>query len=294
MNQPAAEITSHCDACAKAKAREFGLSQQRVHAAYPENDAVFDDDNELDPLDSEPEDEELEYISPNIGRELGEQQVPRFDIDKLRPFEAVFVDNKDFPCKVRGGATTCRVFIDYKTRTKHKVDLRSKAQNDTAFKKIGAREGMHKLPYSCRVYTDGCGSMNLVRDTAISLGIDHQFIPPYQQSLNEAEKVCDSIFAEARAGMEYHNAPEHWFSLMIDYAVYTDIRTATTASRNWMTPHEMSRGIVPFIGKLHRPCTKCFVQVPKSKRKQLAAQGLHNLRAEPGRFVGFQGPYSST
>ena len=32
----------------------------------------------------------------------------------------------------------------------------------------------------------------------------------------------------------------------------------------------------------------------KSKRKQLAAQGLHNLRAEPGRFVGFHGPYSST
>ena len=94
--------------------------------------------------------------------------------------------------------------------------------------------------------------------------------------------------------MEHHNAPDHWFSLMVDYAMHTDIRTATTASRNWMTPHELSRNIVPFIGKLHRPCTRCYVQVPKSKRRQLAAQGLQNLRAEPGRFIGFQGPYSST
>ena len=36
------------------------------------------------------------------------------------------------------------------------------------------------------------------------------------------------------------------------------------------------------------------MQVPESKRKHLAAQGLHNLRAESGRFVGFHGPYSST
>ena len=255
---------------------------------------MFDDDNELDPADSEPNEEELEYVSPNIGRELGEQQVPRFDIDKLRPFEAVFVDNKDYPCKVRGGAETFLVFIDYKTRTKHKVDLHSKAHNGLAFRKLVAREGIHKLPYHCRVYTDGCGSMNHVRDTAVLLGIDHQFIPPHQQSLNEAEKVCDSIFVAVRTVMEHHNAPSQYFSLVVDLAMYTDLRTATTASRNWKTPYEMSHGTMPFIGKIHRPFTKCFVQVPKSKRRKLAAQGLENLRAEPGRFVGFHGPHSST
>ena len=40
--------------------------------------------------------------------------------------------------------------------------------------------------------------------------------------------------------------------------------------------------------------TRCYVTVPKSKRKQLAARGLHNVRAEPGRLVGWQGLFSST
>ena len=84
-------VTGHCDSCAKAKAREFGLSQQRIHAAFAESDSVFDDDNELDPADSEPNEEELEYVSPNIGRKLGEQQVPRFDIGIATHLTASFI-----------------------------------------------------------------------------------------------------------------------------------------------------------------------------------------------------------
>ena len=291
----AAKINSkHCSACAKAKAREFGLSQQRHVMLNTVDDPTFDDDNSLDPYDSEQDEEELEYIAPSIGRELGEQNVPRFDLEKLRPFEAVFVDNKDYPCKIRGGAKSCLILVDYKTRTKHKIDIHKKTENGKAFKRIVAREGIHKLPYQCRVYTDGCGSMKYVLDTAVALGIDHQYIPPHQQSLNEAEKICDSVFAEVRAVMDFHQAPDSLFGLMVDYAMYTDIRTSTTASRGWMTPYEMTRGSKPYIGKIHRPFTRCYVQVPKSKRKSLAAQGLHNLRAEPARLVGFQGPYSST
>ena len=89
---------------------------------------------------------------------------------------------------------------------------------------------MHKLPYHCRVYADGCGSINHVRDSAIQLGIDHQFVPPRQQSLNEAKKVCDSTFAEVQAVMEHHNVPSSVFSLMLDFSMYTDLRIATTAS----------------------------------------------------------------
>ena len=288
--------TGHCDACAKAKAQNFGLSQQRhkVMLSCEASDPVFDGDNELDLYESEPEDDEFEYVAQTAGRELGEHGVPRFDLQKLRLFEAVFVDNKDYPCAVRGGATTTLLFVDYKTRTKHKADLKAKTQNGEAFQRFVAIEGIHKLPYRCRVYTDGCGSMHYVKSKAIQLGIDHQFIPPRQQSLNEAEKVCDSLFAEVRTVMEQHSMPGSWFSLMVDFAMYTDLRTATTESRKWKTPYEMTRGSMPFIGRLHRPGTRCFVQVPKEKRRALAVHGLHNLRAEPGRLVGFHGPYSST
>ena len=115
----------------------------------PTNDPFFDDDNNLDQADSD-SDEDLEYMAPVAGRQLGEQNVPRFDIKKLRPFEAVFVDNKDYATAVRGGATTTLIFIDYLSRTKHKIDLTSKAHNGKAFKQIVAREGIHKL---CLLYT---------------------------------------------------------------------------------------------------------------------------------------------
>ena len=265
----------HCNTCAQCKARNFDLSQKRL--AMPvqdvaDHDPVFDDDNDPDADDFDPEGapeliaDNLEYVAPAAGRQLGEQNVPRFDLDKLKPFEAVFFDNKDYPCDVRGGAVTALIFIDYKTRTKHKVDVRSKVLNGGAFRIIVAREGIHKLPYSCRVYTDGCGSMNHVRDAASALGIDHQFIPPHQQSLNEAEKVADTIWADARAAITHHNAPDHLFSLMVDYAMYTDIRTATTASRGWKTPYELSRGTQPSITKLHRHFTRCFVQATGIER----------------------------
>ena len=100
------------------------------------SDPVFDDDNELDPYESEPEDVDFEYVTQIAGRELGEQGIPRFVLQKLRPFEAVFVDNKDCPCAVRGGATTTLLFVDYKTRTKHKVDLKAKTQMARPFRRL--------------------------------------------------------------------------------------------------------------------------------------------------------------
>jgi hypothetical protein len=98
--------TGHCDACAAAKAREFGLSQSRAPATvmpvHIPPDETFDDDNHLDDDDSvlDSDNDELEYEAEALGRRLGIQNMPRFDLDKLRPFEAVFVDNKDYPCYV--------------------------------------------------------------------------------------------------------------------------------------------------------------------------------------------------
>ena len=47
-------------------------------------------------MSKEVEEPTIEYISPVAGRALGEQPVPRFDLNKLRPFEVMFVDNKEY------------------------------------------------------------------------------------------------------------------------------------------------------------------------------------------------------
>jgi hypothetical protein len=126
------------------------------------------------------------------------------------------------------------------------------------------------------------------------MGIDHAYVPPHQQSLNEAEKLADRMFESARTLVFHSKAPDWSFGLALQYSIYVDIRSSTTDSRDFKTPYEIACGLVPDISRLHRFWTKCHVVVPKSKRKALAKKGLHNLRAEPGRFVGFQSLFSHT
>ena len=270
------------------------LMPQLVLPVEPDPDPVFSDANAAINDDEDAPFQEFDYEAPVAGRRLGVQSVPRFQLYVLKPFEVMFVDNKDFPCDVRGGYQTCLLFICYKTRAKAKVDEHSKSENGVAFQRIVALHGVHKLGYSCRVYTDGCGSMKLVEAAASKAGIDHAFIPPHQQSLNEAEKCCDQMFAAARSHMLHSQAPDNLFSKAVDFAIYSDMRMSTTESRGWITPYEAVKGVQPDVRKMHRFYTRAFVLVPPTKRKDLAARGLHNYRSEPGRFIGFQSIFSST
>ena len=197
----------YCDSCAIANARRKGLSHKRhfanliqlvdpspiVYKNMCYNGVAQEDYEDYETDDHSDDGEELplveyEFKAPVAGRSLGFQSVPRFDVSALRPFEVVFVDNKDYPCAVRGGNKTAFVFICHKTRAKFKVDVRLKSQNGHAFATIACMVGMHKLPYLCTVYSDGCGSMELVKAMATQMGINHVYIPPHEQSLNEAEK----------------------------------------------------------------------------------------------------------
>ena len=182
---------------------------------------------------------------------------------------------------------TALICIDYLSRGKCKVDLNSKKLNGLAFRRIVAKLGVHKLHYPCRIFTDGCCSIAHVELAASLMGIDHQYIPPHQQSLNEAEKVAGQSWASARALMEHAQAPDRLFARCVDYVMYVDWRVATTAGRSWLTPYEICKGVTPSISKLHRWYTKCNVTVPKSKRRALAKKGLHNQRTESGRLIGF-------
>ena len=229
------------------------------------SDPIFDDANDNGPEDDTDNWDEFEYTAETAGRQLGVQPIPRFQLYTLKVFEVMFVDNKDVPCGIRGGAVTSLIFIDYKSRIKFKQDVHTKRDNGKAFQLMVAKNGIHKLDYPCRVFSDGCGSMVHVRDTATRLGIDHAYTPPHMQSLNEVEKVADQMWASARALMEHSQAPDNLFSKAVNYAMYVDIRTATTANRDWITPYEMVKGPQPTISKLHRFYTRAFVAVLKAK-----------------------------
>jgi len=246
-----------------------------VMAAAPSEDDYDDpnDDAEYDHLAVE-----VEYVAPVAGRSLGFQAVPqisRFDLETLRPFEIMFADNKDYEQQVRGGRQIAFVLYDLKSTAKFKIDLFSRIENGKAFRSIMAANGVHKLPYSCRIYTDGCGSMKHVEMANNLMGIDHAFIPPHMQSLNEAEKICYVIWDDAAAVMHTSKAPSRLFAEAVSFSLYIDMRTAITASRGFLTPYELIKGTQPSILKLHRFYTLRSV---RSARHSSEAQGTRQGR----------------
>ena len=125
-------------------------------------------------------------IKPASRKTDPHQNLPIYgDINKLRPFEAMMVDNKDYPCEVRGSYKTAFVFVDVKTQIKCKIDLHSKKDNGIALKTIITLCGAHKLPYKCTVYSDGDGAMKYVKEAAEDMGICYRPLPPYDHASSE-------------------------------------------------------------------------------------------------------------
>ena len=293
-----------CDTCAEANARRRGLSHkatlamlglsclntsdQLVEADYNDHEYDDDSDHEGGALT------ELNYTAPTAGRQLGTGPVPRFELDTLRPFEIMFADNKDYPCPQYGGDKIAFLLIDLKTRAKFKIDVRRKSENGDAFAKIMALNGVHKLGYHCTIYTDGCGSMAHVATAAMRMGINHQYTPPYEPNLNEAEKVCDRMFAAARVMLLHTGQHQRYMCKAVDAAMYIDLRMATNAARGHLTPYEMIKGQPPNILHMRPFNSKVLVTVPKAKRQKLITAGQPLVRAEAGRLMGWQSPWSNT
>ena len=126
-----------CWVCAQAKAQRRGLRTHASMALLAEaNDTpgvicrayvlvtevvqahvdVFDDDDNDHTFSDERDASKLEirYLSPVAGRALGAMHVPRFDLTKIRPFEVMCVDNKDYEQAVHGGRQTSFILYDVK------------------------------------------------------------------------------------------------------------------------------------------------------------------------------------
>ena len=121
-----------------------------------------------------------------------EAKPPRFNIQELKPWEVMFADEKEFPTPQRGGTKTSFILLEYKSDAWFFKAETTKTQHGDSFRKIMVENGVHLLEYPRTVYTDGCGSM------AIKMGINYIAIPPHSQSLNEAERIADRLWACAR------------------------------------------------------------------------------------------------
>ena len=236
---------------------------------------------------------EVEYQAERIGRDVT-KPVPRYDIEILRPMEIMFGDHKDYDCVQRGGYTTAFVVIDLKTLSKFKIDLVRKASTGVAAQQIMVQNGVHKLPYKCCLWTDGCGSMALARTAVMKMGIDHNNLPPHDASLNLAEYAQKQMWEIARTLLGHSNASPRLMAHAVAYAMYVDMRMSTGSARNFITPYEALYGSRPNVKNLVPFYTRTFVATPKPKQTMLRNRGIGSLRAEPGRFLGFTNHHSGT
>jgi len=241
-----------------------------------------------------PDDLTPEYEAQTLGREIIAKP-PRFNIEELKPYEVMFCDGKAYDIPQRGGWTTAFILLDLKSESWWKVDCTNKKDHPNALHHILVTNGVHLLPYTRTLFTDGCGSMAPVRTRAIKMGINAVRIPPHEQSLNEAERIADRAWAAGRTYITDNEdaLPTH-MALAVDMACYTKLRMATTASRNWLTPAEIIKGVAPSISHMVPFFTPAQVTVPKSKRSKLVKEGKHDIRAESGYLVGYMDMWSTT
>ena len=219
---------------------------------------------------------------------------PRFDLLQIKPYEVMFGDEKEYDYPQRGGFKSAFVLQDLKSDAWFVENVYDKKSHGEAFEKIMIKNGVHLLEYPRTIYTDGCGSMVHVCDTAVRIGINHISIPPREQSLNEAERIADRAWAAARVHIVSTDAQEDHFALAVSMVCYMKMRMATTASRNWLTPYQIIKGYQPSIAHCMPFFTQAQVKVPKEKRSWLKTKGLGHLRAEPGNLVGFQDMWGTT
>ena len=117
--------------------------------------------------------------------------MPRFDLQAMNPWALSFADEIEFAFKVRGRKQHALLVYDVVTGGYRCKQETSKKEHGTKMNEIIVEEALHRRPYQVTVASDGCGSMRLLRDAALSRGVNHFFIPPWSPEDNPVEGVVN-------------------------------------------------------------------------------------------------------
>ena len=202
----------------------------------------------------------------------------------LRPFEVIFVDNKDYPGPVVGGKITMLIITCASTTATFKIDVRKKSANGLALRAFVHQWGITKLPYKCTVYSDNCGSMQLVRNEAHELGLAHEWTPPYSNSVNLSEKAIDIIIGAAGATCIIGGISSYYLPYVIIDVLNKLFISPTTVDRGFQSPHERIFAEQPSLSSHEASGTHVVVR-KRIKNATVAHYDNKGLRGEHGTFL---------
>ena len=135
----------------------------------------YDSDSDVEIYELEPEEEDdpgyfedvvdvsKEKFKAAIAGRSAVARPPRFDIKQIRPWEIMFVDEKEYDVTQRGGYTTSFILVDLKSDAWFKMDQTSKKQHGESFYTLMIKNSVHLKDYTRTVYSDGCGSMTYAK-----------------------------------------------------------------------------------------------------------------------------------
>jgi transposase InsO family protein len=113
-------------------------------------------------------------------------------------------------------------------------------------------------------------------------GIQMQPTSGYSPQENgAAERLNRTLWETVLTMLADSGLPRKWWSEAVVHAAFLRNVTSRTGG---MTPWELMRGVEPDVGTVKVFGAPCMVKVPDQKRHKL------NLKAEPGRLLGFDQP----
>lgn len=269
------------------------------------------DEEEMEILEAQLADEdpeqmdihELEILRKSMEQNVELKRIPKIPrFENALPLQILFCDFKAYKKaeKVYGGYIGEMMFADYASQMRDVVAVPGNKQRHiyNAVKEFLIRHGIpmiNEKQFKVTMYCDGCGSnKKWVKKACNKFGIRCEFTPPWRQELNEAEKVANIVWSNARALIEDAKLPNmKLLPFAVRFIVQRHYISATNHERLWKSPYEIINGKPPTIKIRDLPAfyTKCWVPSTKERREQLAQAARRKKadykfeRAETGRYL---------
>ena len=288
-----------CIGCQLSRTRKRGLRKKRQGVLTMEQ--ITDD-----APDEEEEPTQLDIDAPPVTEHEFRAAVPGVENSAfvlqnshLRPGEMVFFDAKPYLVETHGGYKHCFLAVDAATSRVLTIDMRNKKATGLAMQYIICDWGLHKLDYKCTVCCDGCGSNKHAIEAASRFGLDHKFVPPFEQSLNLAEHAIKLVFDSAGATMALlQHVPAKFFRQAVHTVVaQNNLMALSGTSINIM---QAWNGNIPEAGELVPFGTimvlrKTTAQNHSSQNLSINRDGtlqktvpaVSTLRGQHGIFIGY-------
>ena len=245
---------------------------------------------------------------PQSSRSQDAETAPRTSISTTgrkapgdyRKFEMIYVDNKSLkwapghPDEDDDDDHSAQSFVAADMATNYAAIRFSTGKKDNAYNcaEILKEMGAHRQEYLATVRHDGCGSMKTLKKAKDGPlhAVKTELIPPHDQSLNQAEKLCNTIWKAARATMIARSIPEEHFRWCLAYEVYVHNRLSFDRDGSILTPYERAKGTRPDISRMLPFYSKVYFYLSEAQRATQIKNGVPQApykRASEGHFIGF-------